>query len=205
MTEACPTTFGFLALGPIASSAGLFVAAAGAGGIFLSATSTIAGIYLAENDVTIPAFRLFSSTVVALNPVEEYPIANVFGDFGGGIGSIEYTYNPRFVAIDSVTGTPSPIENLFIEVREIDETTEIESSIFTGLTDVDGRINGGVGLQLRREYLATFIANTFRHRVIAEGANFAPVDLIMVMRKEFQADFAVPFQQTDFEGEMDAA
>lgn len=173
-----------------------------AGGlVFTGATPVVLSGLLKSGDVISPMYQVFSSLAEALDPREPYTTAELFQVIGGSdSGAVKYTFNPRFV--HDVSGVPTPVVGLFVELIEINEATSGETSVFTGTTDAGGLLNAGAGVILERE-LRTNSSNVSKsHRIIVEGLNWRAINQVFRLVSRVSGDFLVLPQETDFEGEF---
>lgn len=199
---------GFVALGPVGDFGNLLIAGSSAiGAVLFANVDVIVGGLLKGIDTNNPLWRVGGGTtdMTALNPREDYTPDELFLALGSSTCKIHYTYNPRFVVDDAVTGIPIPLVGLSVEILSVNETTSVETSVFSGVTDAGGHLSAGAGVVLERATRVRTLGNTFfSHRIIAEGTNLVAVNAVIQMRAEIDTDFPMLPQQTDFEGEFSA-
>ena len=183
--------------------------------VILSGTPNFAAVFnLLTQDITLsnltiaqsvfdslPAGVLSGSgafTLIILDPTADYDI-----DALGSTGflSKQYTYNPTFVSRNDTGTSPIPIPNLSVRIWEIDGAS-VETLVFDDVTDLNGQLNVGVGVQLQRQSFNSGLIVTYTHRIRVEGTNYSAVNQIFAIRQKSVFDFPIASQATDFEGEF---
>lgn len=146
--------------------------------------------------------------VIILNPRTEDDLVTAgYGSFGFSPGAIEqhFTFNQRFVYGISPIDSPIVLENLTVRIYEIDKSTGAETLVFSGVTNASGRLNGGLGVQLRRERITSPVIPSifYEHRLVLEAAGVRLLSKTIVMRQKLTNDFNVELIAPDYEGELD--
>jgi hypothetical protein len=179
----------------------LFMAKGTSGFVVAGGGTVIVSNFRVSTDVATPAWLLLLVNFIARDPQEDYSLARLFGPFGSETHRIDYTWNPRFLSRDSTGLTGNPIQGLTVRVYDINETTLVEVEIPNSpfITDVNGRINGGVGDFLQARSGPTDAE--YSQRVTVEGAGFRAINMIIKMRSPLDVDIPVDFLTPDFEGE----
>ncbi len=185
---------------------------------------TIEG-YRKSSAVSTPAFNIgAASTLIVLNPQEDYGYAEMFVTSGVlSRGDVRFTWNPTFIKniVDEWAYGTSPIENLEVHIYERDEDNhgfyvmhagytfvehEIAGSPFT--TDANGQLNAGAGVDLRRHTTwsglsgvgwSIFSTQNVIHRITVDGASWRHLEQLLLMSERRDTEVAVDPAGTDFE------
>lgn len=145
--------------------------------------AAIGGLLVSANAVS-PSFNYTYSggpePLEFIDPQEDYDLATlVVIAFTSGFADKQYTYNPKYV-VPSVTVPPTvaPTGSRVV-ITEVNETDLTEQVVFDGLTDVNGNINAGAGVMLRRQSGQrtsvpdpTLIVTNYTHRLDFPGSGF---------------------------------
>jgi hypothetical protein len=162
---------------------------------------TLAG--LRKSDLVVsPLLTIISGLFIFLNPGEDYDITTL-GINSGGAATCEkqYTFNPRFVSLDAPDATPIEISGFTVTIYENNGVAWTQ--VFTGVTDVNGFLNAGVGVNLRRQHRASSNAVTnFTHRFVGEGGGFRLHNDPFVMSEPVGSDLPVDRISPPYEGEF---
>jgi hypothetical protein len=148
-----------------------------AGSIGVTNPATFGGL-LISSDIAFPAFIYSYNTdttpMVVLDPREDYDITSIIDfTFTNRFAEKRYTFNPRFVL---PTVPPTPVDALAVVITEINEDDFSEIEVFNDVTDIDGRLNAGAGVVLRRQSSTgtTPVGTNFTHRMdlVSGSSNF---------------------------------
>ncbi|MGH7894870.1 MAG: hypothetical protein ACREQL_09385 [Candidatus Binatia bacterium] len=146
------------------------------------------GGIIVSDDVVLPSFSVVSGTINFLDPRQDFDLND--GVFAGGF-SKSYTYNPRHTW--KPFGIPVAAILVSVEIVEIVEDTGVETVVFTGTTDVNGLINGGLGVALDRQRGSSingFFNNS--HRITTSGGGFPTrTSTIQLFSAVLQRDYPV--------------
>lgn len=181
--------------------------------VFMSSASTAGfltgGDLLIENmlvgdDAPNPLFQVFADSITIRNPKADYSLARLFSIiFSARGGIVDYTWNPRFVSRDSTGLVGSPIQGITVTVSDINGTTLNETAHASSplITDANGRINGGAGINLWARRTADG-GPEYSQRIRAAVSGYRALDMIIKMTSPFSGDVPIDFLATDFEGEV---
>jgi len=156
-------SFGFLSMGN-GDQNNILVAEHNTQSSITGAGAEVGGVLWADTIVVPALVNSSGATIFIRNPKQDVPLLSFYDTIGGDIERIQ-EFNPIF---SSVAGTQLvPIAGLAVSIVEINNTTLAEVVAFAGATDVNGRLNGGLGVDLRRELLELGPVSTFfTHRVV---------------------------------------
>ncbi len=117
-------------------------------------------------------------------------------------GTVWYTWNPRFV--EQSVSVAIPVQGAWARVFEIDETTKVQTIVFTGMSGADGRLASGAGVDLRiRERLAIsspIVDTEYSHRFVVLARGFESFERTVKLRRRFDADFPLQRMAINYEG-----
>jgi hypothetical protein len=183
--------------------ANLLDAGSGGAGV-VTGVGSIEGL-LKSADAPSPMWTLLNGTLTVIDPRENYVLAELFNIPSAGLGTIVYTFDPRFVERTSAGIDPVPIQGLTVRLWQKSTVlgeVEVPGSPFT--TDASGRIVDGSGDPVRLTVATSFFLVfqrdiTATHRIHVSGANYRFVNAITDLRQKFEADFPIDTQQPPFE------
>jgi hypothetical protein len=152
----------------------------------------------------ITAGYLFLNTTSPLTFVNHSPftLSQLVNLVTGGAGSREsvlsFEFTPRFIVINESTGQVFAIQGASVTLKPYGSTRGTIDPTLSYITDVNGRINGGLPVQLITEdtlqrgtpFLAPFTlnVNTWVIEVVWQGGTYKGA---FIIRKEFVGDILV--------------
>lgn len=172
-------------------------------GSSVSGTGTvITGLLLSDQVLSPHLNNISGGLVTVLNPREDYDLALIARNLtAGSVVEKQYTFNPTFAAQDSLL--PTPINGLTVTVEELNDALPIPVLVFSGTTNAQGRLNGGLGLQLRRQLLNNGnVVSSYSHRLTIQGAGFRLVRLLFQLVARAENTVTIPRILPDYEGEL---
>lgn len=151
-----------------------------------------------------PAFTMLASQITIRDARQDFSLSDLFNVFTTSVGTISYTWNPRFVARNENTKTKVPVQGLTVEIFEINETTLVETLLGTFTSDANGRINSGAGRVMRRATRTDPgpVDVEYTHRVRISGNGYLPQEQLVKPTHHVQTDWPVMVARAGYlEGE----
>lgn len=188
---------------PTGTMQNLNIGRSGATGQILFSAVTIRG-HGHSAATTKPVYQAGLTQVTLLDPQEDYAVTDLITPFiANDAGYKDYTFNPRFVRFLPSTKGSSPVQNATMRLWQIRESDLLETFIGTFVSDANGRINAGAGVQVRRaENVHTGgapVTRTYRHRLVVAANGFDPREFVLIVRDKVDQDFAL--SPSDFRGD----
>jgi len=170
-----------------------------------TAGATMTGLILASGVLQPMTGTTFATGIAyVVDPRIDFDLSIYFFNLFSGTMEKLYTFNPRFVSLDSPSAAGQPISGLYAELYEVDEFSLAQTLVASGFTGSDGRLNGGAGHLLRRQELdAGEVSNLFFHRLVLQGGGFRLINQAFQLAARAVADITVARIAPDYEGEYD--
>lgn len=170
-----------------------------------NAGTILEGLILASG-FTALITTTFSSgdPMMILDPRVDFDISVYCANLLTGTTEKRFTFNPALVSSDDTPDT-TPISGGYVEIFEVNTATKAETQVFSGFTDIGGRINGGSGYRMRRQFLdADEVLTNFSHRMTFQGGGFRlhRFDLF-ALSGAFNQNITITRVAPDYEGEFD--
>jgi hypothetical protein len=187
------------------NSEDVLIGSAGVSGVLIGVNATLGGFLLSAATTAAIAPVLFlvsSGTVNVDNLRADIPITDLLEISGGAgpIGQKRYLFNPTFVALNA-SGTLSPVSGVTITIRDL----LTGSVVFSGTTNVLGKLNAGAGVILVRQDLTGVgpgAVTDYAYRLSVQGAGFRLVDEPFFMVARALNAAMIPLISPPYEGEF---